>query len=71
MLLARKIFGTLAGMVVGGIAWILLWLSVGGGISLLPIADYLVQMFPGILIGGVCGFIFPGPFNKLLSWIIP
>jgi len=68
--LGRRIFGAIGGALLGAIVWAIIKANYLGGLDLLPISTLLIQLLPGIIIGGILGFIFYRLFSYLFEAIV-
>lgn len=67
MRMVERIFGAIGGMIVGAVVCVVIRLSIGAGLTLLPLSTLLFQLMPGLVIGALVGFLFPRPFVFLLN----
>ena len=68
--LGRRIFGAIGGALLGTIVWAIIKANYLGGLDLLPFSTLLIQLLPGIIIGGILGFILFRLFSYLFEAIV-
>lgn len=65
MTIINRIGGAVCGAIVGSLVMVVIRLSFDMGLSVLPLSTLFSDVFPGFILGGVLGAIYP----KFFLWI--